>query len=129
MYTPNFDVPELQIDSLALKEYNRKVNQNDKLERRIVFNLSEYLKSEGWNILAVDDGEDYTEVENTLEAMELIFNLDESRIYFKNNKGDEHWIFMVNGNGEDILSDWSLYGDDKDKFNQVVEGFDVELYF
>ena len=98
-----------------------------KLERRIVKGLVEHLKAAGFELMGLNDGEEEIETTDLKEAMEHIFNLDESHIYFKSPAGQKHWIFLVHGNGVDIISD---YGVPKvsDGFDEAMDAFDPEQF-
>jgi len=122
-------VPELKIDALLYA--GRKMQANAKIERRIVANLIAYLAFHGWTVSSVYDGEEDEPASDMVSAMELIFNLDEARLYFfKDVEGVRHppSVYIVLGNGVDCLADWNYAKDDADGFNRVMEGFNTEDY-
>lgn len=102
------------------------------MERRIVWELSNYLQSKGFTIHAVFDGDDYTKVNNDIKAaMELIFNLDEAslRITHPDYPDSEHGVLFIMGNGNggrDLIADWNYETDDRDGFDAAMEAFDPE---
>lgn len=53
--------------------------------------------------IIVDDGGDKTVCDTPKQAMELIFDVDDSYICI-----GRHWVFLVQGNGEDIVSDYTV---------------------
>jgi hypothetical protein len=81
-----------------------------KLERAIVRALIQECARAGWSPVAVDDGGDKdVKVSNEDEAIDAVFAVDESRLYFRvtgSKGGKRNGVFLVGGNGEDIISDW-----------------------
>ena len=106
---------------MMLAKYSRTVGARGRMERRIVAALLDHLQAAGFHIEGVDDGEDFTVVSTTKDAMELIFNLDDARV-----RVGGHHVALVLGEGEDILSDWSYSKSDADGFNAAMEAFDVD---
>lgn len=121
------DVPDLDHDRTMLNRYGHKVTPQGRLERRIVAALCAHLASAGWLPRIVYDGCEEIGVSNAKQAMELIFNLDEARVYFSTEDSERtHWVKLVLGNGCDIVSDYS-YGAD-DTFKTAMATFDPEEY-
>ena len=123
--------PQLKHDKMMLEKYGTKVSASGRVERRIVAGLIEHLILSGFTLHSVFDGEEETSVSTAQEAMELIFNLDEAslRFYKEPNPDQWHGILLVVGNGEDIISDWNYFFDDRDGFNAAMDQFVVELFF
>jgi CheY-like chemotaxis protein len=94
------------------------------LERRIVFNLLSLLKAAGYSVTSVWDGEEEAPATDEKSAMETIFNLDEAIVRFKSETGSKHWLYLVLGNGEDVLSDYGMPRGKKDRFAETLDGFD-----
>lgn len=127
--------PVLAHDKMMEKKYGQKINSNGKLERRIVWNLCKHLNTKGFMVTAVDDDGQtiFLRSKNPLirakSAMEHIFNLDDSLVYFRSqDHSTEHWVRLVLGNGEDIISDFNYFEGDADGFNAAMEAFDVNDY-
>lgn len=118
--------PALNHDAMMLQRFGTQVGPNGKLERRIVANLIRHLLDAGFKVEAVWDGEVNTPCGSMKTAMEVIFNLDQAHLYIYKPKHKAHWIFLVLGNGVDIVSDWSYTEGDKDGFNVVMEKFNAE---
>lgn len=118
--------PELAIDKLLYR--GGPVPVNGKLERRIVANLLAFMATKGWNVFNVFDSDDDTPVITAIDVMELVFNLDEVWLDFTNATGQAHRVFLVLGNGVDIIADWNYSAADKDGFNAAMEAFDAEEY-
>lgn len=118
-------VPTLLIDQEMITKYGRRVSPTGRTERRIVAALCEHMIARGFNLFNVYDGEDETHVRTAKDAMEIIFNLDESSLRFKHPLGKAHGVLLVLGNGEDIVSDWNYTTGDPDGFNAAMEAFDV----
>lgn len=95
-------------------------------ERRIVWNLMKHLAVSGFKPMFVHDGNGYTAVSTPKEAMELLFNLDDARLYVQ--KTGKHAISFVFGNDLEIIADWGYTEGDPDGFNKAMEAFDVEMY-
>lgn len=98
-----------------------------KIERRIVWNLLSRLWEAGFQGVSVDDGGDRRiKCSDNMEAMEAIFSVDEAMLFVKSKerRGSRmHWIKLVGGNGEDIISDWGYSEGDPDGFNAFMETF------
>ncbi len=124
----NLIVPDLDHDAMMLKQYNHKVSPEGKLERRLVAALIAYMGEHGWQPCAVYDGDYEQPATDTKSAMELIFNLDMAHLYFTQNGTDRHWVYLVLGNGCDIVSDWNYFEGDRDGFDAAMEKFDPEVF-
>lgn len=127
--TPQFarvEAPALDIDALIYKD--RPMHAEAKLERRIVANLFAWLAFKGWNVVEVYDGGEDTKVSDAKAAMELVFNLDECRVYANNAEGKQHSILLILGNGVDVIADWGFTDGDPDGFRAVMDGFNAEDY-
>lgn len=118
------DVPDLDID----KRLGR-VTPNGRLERRIVANLIAHLVARGWTPYELYDGETRAPVTDAKSAMELIFNLDDAWLYFRNAHGRTHWVRLVLGNGCDLISDYSYARPGSgDGFDTAMQTFKPEDY-
>jgi hypothetical protein len=129
MYDTN--PPTLDIDTFMAERFGHKLRPEQVLERRIVWNLLNQLAEAGFKAVEVRDGlgDELSEPNptNPKEAMEHVFNLDDCRVWLRKPGYGEHYVFLVMGNGEDILSDWSFYEDDRDGFNKAVSEFSEEI--
>ena len=115
-------VPALAIDKALYLD--GIIPLTDKVERRIVWGLIAHLARYGFALHSVNDGEEVTRIHEPKAAMELIFNVDEVSLRFSpSGKGPWHGVLLVLGNGEDIVSDWNYYADDRDGFNKAMEAF------
>ncbi len=117
------EVPVLDHDALML-EFGHKVSPMGRLERRIVFAQLSDVEAAGFKVESVFDGEEHTKVQSAKEAMELIFNLDDSFVFVSGG----HWIRFVLGNGIDCVCDYSYSVGDTDGFNTLMETFAAEEY-
>lgn len=96
------------------------MNLNQKLERAIVVALIDELSKAGYVPVAVWDGGEYVPTKDPQEAMttdaaiKAVFAVDESTLHFAPKDAIEDWgatgVFLVGGNGEDIISDWHADG-------------------
>lgn len=117
--------PRLKIDDI-LYGVDGRPPPRGVLERRVVWNLLGHLEEWGFKATHVYDGETgrdgQVKVKSKIEAMEIIFNLDETTVTFNGR----HWIKIVLGNdGWDAVSD---YGCDRGPFEAAMEAFDAEEY-
>jgi hypothetical protein len=109
-------IVKLNIDKILYKD--GKIPGTVKLERRIVKALLELLKKNGWKVESIDDGDEIKKCNSVKSAMELIFNLDEAHLHVKN--GDlSAWIFLVGGNGVDVISDFTT------NLSPILNNFDT----
>ena len=122
--TIRHDVPALDIDKLMLEQYKHAVGPHGILERRVAWNMLCTLEDAGFGSFRLNDGEEWNKCETKKDVMELLFNLDEAWITCRKNGGKRHTIFMVLGNGTDILCDYSYSEDDADGFNATLADFD-----
>jgi len=101
-----------------------------KLERRIVLSMIEHLVEQGFVLVEASDGEERIKPKDNMEAMEHVFGVDESHLYFQKPGFKSHWIFLVHGNGVDIISDYSFTNGDPDGWCKVMDVFnkDVERF-
>jgi hypothetical protein len=120
------------------KDFNTRVVGSVKgrcrLERRVVWNLLVNLAAAGWIPVRVNNGDEdcvistaATTHEKCVEAMERVFEVDESRVFFRHaTEPPEMWAFVVLGNdGYDAISDYTLGGTFEavlNEFSDNVEG-------
>lgn len=87
-----------------------EVSQRMALERKVVRHLIRTAKAHGYAVTKVWDGGEMVRVKNETEAMNAVFSVDESRIYFKHPAEDKgHCACIVLGNdGWDAIADASM---------------------
>jgi hypothetical protein len=96
-------IPTLDVDT-AHRSNGWKPNERNNTERKVVWALLHtMLEAHPGRSLAVFDGEETIRCETPRAAMEIIFNLDEATI-----RMGRSWVFLVIGNGMDIVSDYGL---------------------
>lgn len=119
--------PALDHDAMMAQRFASKVSANGHLERAIVWNLCAHLAAAGFAVVAVDDGEEVTKTADAKAALELVFNLDEAWLYFrKGRNGRRRVVFLVLGEGDTIITDWSYTEGDADGFNAAMNAFNAE---
>lgn len=120
--------PALEHDAMMLESFKQEVSANGRLERRIAWNLLMWLEQHGWHVSEMWDGEEDTKLTSAKQTMELLFNLDEAHIYVrKSPKANPHRIYIVLGNGTDIIADNTYTEGDPDGFSKLMDDFDVEF--
>lgn len=77
------------------------------IERRIVEKLLSTAQEDGWTIDSVYDGEEYIKTPTAAEALEAIFAVDDATVRFRKGDGPLRGVYIVLGNCEDVLSDYS----------------------
>ncbi len=113
--------PDLKVDG------DRKLSPRSRQERRVVWSLFLHLEARGWKVVEVEDGYEETKVESSIDAMELIFNLDEARVRFANEAGANHVVFLVRGNEPfEVVADYTFSRKGTDDFEAVMDAFDSE---
>lgn len=95
------------------------IEKRQEIERKIVRNLIRTAKEAGFTCVKVYDGEETVKVATEKEAMDAVFSVDESRIYFKHpDDAKAHCAVIVLGNdGWDCVADASM----GDRWDPVIE--------
>lgn len=94
-------------------------------EASIVFGMIEAMVAAGYPLAGAHDGEEYQETDDPIKALQSVFSVGTSHIYFRNkDTGARHWVMLIVGNGPDIISD---YGQSKDGFTDALETFMATL--
>jgi hypothetical protein len=122
-------IPALDIDALMLKQFNQPVSITGKAERRIVANLLSHLDAAGFTPTAVDNRDDLLKVRTAKSAMERIFEVVSDPILYVRKRGESkrtHTITLVQGNGTDMISDWTYTEGDPDGFDAAMGAFNAE---
>lgn len=122
------NAPALKLDKVLYK--NQPMPPHVRRARRIVWNLFNHLLTHGkWRVARVFDGEENPLVNSSKDALEIIFNLDDCWVGFKQlDKSKTHCVRLVLGNDLDVISDWNYSEGDPDGFDAAMEKFDAEVY-
>jgi hypothetical protein len=107
-----------------------------KNERRVIYGLLCYLFQAGFVPVKLDDGEEIEHMqldgqERIKEAMELIFNLDDCKLYVKKEGFTPHYVMFVLGNADDgseVIADWGYSEADADGFDATMRAFNEADY-
>ena len=93
------------------------------MERKVVRHLIRTAKAHGYQLKAVWDGGERVKCDLESEAMDSVFSVDESTIYFKHpDELEGHCAFIVLGNdGWDAIADNSQGG----KWDEVMAKCDT----
>ncbi len=86
------------------------IEQRIAIEKRMVRKLIRVAKAHGYKLTKIWDGEQMEKVTTESEAMDLVFNLDECRMYFKrDDQPKAHCAVIILGNdGWDAIADSSM---------------------
>lgn len=118
-------------DGIASEETVFGLPVRQKIERKVVRHLIRTAKAKGWEITRINDGGEPDE--DTLnpteeQAMDTVFSVDESVIYFRKQLGPKvgktHFATIILGNdGYDCIADHSCSSDDRpgDDFEQMMD--------
>jgi len=110
-----------------------KIRNRIAIEIRIVRHLIREMKKGGWDVYAVNDGEEFQKLKGEKKALEAAFAVDEASIYFENKSLPlrledgtmdcvGHHAYLVFGNdGYDVVADWSYSENENDTFNSIME--------
>lgn len=88
------------------------IEKRIQIERQVVRHLIRTAKKHGYDVRAVDNGEERIKVSTESEAMEHVFSVDESSISFKHpDEPKGHVAVIVLGNdGWDAIANYSEGG-------------------
>jgi len=95
------------------------LEQRIAIEKRVVRKLIRVAKANGFALFKLYDGEEMVKVAGEAAAMDLVFNLDECKLYFKHpDQPKAHCAYIVLGNdGYDAIADCSM----GEKWDDVIE--------
>lgn len=95
------------------------IEQRQQIERQVVRNLIRTAKKAGYSVVKVWDGGEMMPTTTETAAMEAVFAVDESRIYFKHPEEQKaHCACIVLGNdGWDAIADASM----GERWDPVIE--------
>lgn len=93
-----------------------------KVERMVVSHLIQTAAQHGYAVTKVYDGEEFEKCTTEAQAMDVVFSVDDSRIYFKHPDQEKgHCAVIVLGNdGWDAIADHST----GDKWDDVMTEVD-----
>lgn len=124
-------VPALDIDKVIYK--GEPLPTRQQIERRVVWNLLQFMAQNGWIVRRINDGDDNHQFKGDTQtrikaAMELVFNLDECHIYFWDGSSKKgHVAYIILGNdGWDAIADYGF--SETDNFATVMQEFDSEAF-
>lgn len=75
------------------------------LEQKIIRATVRALKSAGWIVTAVHDGQERIVTLTEKDILEVVFSVDESTVHLSNGT-DTSWFLVVLGNGIDCIPDY-----------------------
>lgn len=119
--------PLLDIDKVLWKDEPMHIRAKN--ERKVIYAMLNELEGKGFKLVSVYDGENDEPATTVKEVMELIFNLDECRVYLKKEGYKAHNIYYVLGNADDgseVAADWNYTEGDPDGFNEAMDAFKPE---
>lgn len=74
------------------------------LEVQTVNRIVRAMREAGDPVVSVWDGEEMTAATTATQVREIVFSVDQARLYTQS----EGWVFLVCGNEEDMLTDYTL---------------------
>lgn len=119
--------PTLDCDSyIDWTDNDKRPVERMRVERTVIANLIAHLAEAGYAVTGASDGEERHKVSDMKAAMEVIFSVDESRLYVKHpDQARGQTLVIVLGNdGYDCVADWST----ADGFGAVMDGFDFDQF-
>jgi len=101
-----------------------QVRQN--IERKVVRHLIREMKKAGWSIAKINDGGEPDEDilhPNETEAMDTVFSVDESTIYFSKGELIRCAVIILGNDGYDCITDNSCSNPklEEDDFEKVMD--------
>ena len=87
-----------------LDEFIDRAIKNSPIENKILKCIVAALEAAGDPVVSVWDGEEDNAVNGLREIQVQVFNLDVCHLYTKSGG----WVFLVNGNEWDMLSDYTV---------------------
>lgn len=97
-------------------------------EKSAVRKVIRALAAGGFRLHSVDDGGETHRVDTEHAAIDHIFGVDDSRVYFQKQPGRIHWIYIVLGNapdGSEVVCDYTAPRSDADalgiEFDRIIE--------
>lgn len=121
-----YDTYETARRAINRIKFLHDLEPGQELERRIVGKLMRYLRSRGFEVVAVNDQGERYDTDDPAVAMGHIFAVDQASLRVRSqagNVGCEHGILLVPGNGEDIIADYSYSEGDTDGFENAMKNF------
>jgi len=99
-------------------------------ERKVVRHLIRTAKKHGFELRAVDNGEERINVPTETEAMEHVFSVDESKVVFRHPSHTKNHVAMIvlGNDGWDAISDSSegeLWDDVMKECNEYADKLDT----
>jgi hypothetical protein len=104
------------------------IAQRIAIEKRVIRKLIRVAKAHGYKLTKIWDGEQMERVSTETEAMALVFNLDECRMYFKrDDQPKAHCAVIILGNdGWDSIADCSM-GEGWDDVMEAMNDYSDKL--
>lgn len=90
------------------------------IERAIVTDLLAHFDSKDFKFSKLHDGQNY---ERPADPVEYLMNLDEAIFEFTGPTGRAHWVWLIRGNGRDIVSDYGVALGVDDGWNAAMDEF------
>lgn len=102
------------------------VEQRIEVEKKVVRHLIREMKKAGWSIAKINDGGDFDEDilhPNETEAMDTVFSVDESTIFFSKGELIRHAYIVLGNDGYDCIADHSCSNPklEEDDFEKVMD--------
>lgn len=103
------------------------ITMRDIIERVTLAALWEHLVTRGFTVKAVVRAGEDVAVDTLDDALRETYEAGQALWLVRALGYGPHRILLVPGNGIDIVSDWSYFDNDSDRFNAVMDAFIEDL--
>lgn len=88
---------------------------------RVLRKMFAKLEESGWKVYEVYDGGGWVKATTIDEALDIIDSVEDSTAYFEKPGALIHTVYLIPGNGEDVICDHTMAAGDADGFNAVMD--------
>lgn len=123
--------PALACDDYLSTTESDGLHPRSRGERRVCWNLFQYLAEAGWTPIAYNDGDETEDImgeDPILQAMNAIFAVDECAVAVAKDGKRHDIIFVLGNSAEEVVSDHTFNKDNVDGFKALMEAFDAEKF-
>ena len=96
------------------------MDRTEKIERKIVSFLIDAMRTRGWRVVEVFDGESRRDCATTEQCLGHVFAVGDSQLVFENAAGRQHRVELYCETAFDIIGDYDYATDRSDNFYDVM---------